>query len=509
MNKTNDNHMHTQIRLSIHVGIPSLFTRSANGDFRFCPVVFNGLPSSMYLRLLYEDGRPLQEWRDLPVAPYCLRRENGTFVLLTENGETIPSQVLDANGMSEIEKMVVLRCHVKDTEHDGCWHASHAALLLTDDATAYLEKKISSLVDYHFGCFPELSPFLPGTTVRIVARNIVVGDAVSNFALGLAGMMHAAGYNVALYAHDNCPAYAGIVAPIGLLPKEMRSADILVYNYSIADDFFTSLLSLPWRRRLLYFHHVTPGSWFAPYDVAFASRLDAACEQFPYFRQFDAVLANSRYTLRSIASFLDAGTPTLAHPPCFSLSRLEGMEALPLPTARFHLLWVGRIAPHKRPDLALRIFDALIGSGVDASLTLVGGGRYDFPKFAAHVDACLASLAPVTRGRVRFLQDLSDGQLAYLYRNASLLLCTSAHEGYCMPVAEAGALGLPVAATPQPAVLETLNGGGLILSEEPDEAARELRRFLLEADEAARRRAVPVLRPLPTDELLRLIRGEE
>lgn len=463
----------------------------------------------MSLRLLHADGRPLQEWQNLPVTNYSLCHQDGIFTLLTETGESFPGQMLDANGLTELKGLAVLRCHVDDPVQPGCWHASHTALLLSEDGATTLESKTASLLAWHSGrALPEKAA-RPGPTVRIIARNIVVGDAVSNFALGLAGVVRAAGHPVALYAHDNCPDYAGIVAQVGLLFREMQPDDILVYNYSIADDFLPRLLALPWQRKILYFHQVTPGQWFSPYDATFAARLEAAREQFPLFRQFDAVAANSGHSLRSVAKFLDTRAPALAHPPCFSLARLDAAENTSLPQARYHLLWVGRIAPHKRPDLALRMFDALVASGVDASLTLVGGGRYDFPRFAAHMDACLAALSEEARGRVRFLQGLSDGELAFLYRNAALLLCTSAHEGYCMPVAEAGALGLPVAATPQPAVMETLNGGGLLLSEEPGEAAEQLRRFLLEADEAARRRAVPVLRPLPTDELLRLIRGDD
>ncbi len=176
--------------------------------------------------------------------------------------------------------------------------------------------------------------------------------------------------------------------------------------------------------------------------------------------------------------------------------------------ARCNLLWVGRIAPHKRPDLALRIADELVRGGVDLSLTFVGGGRYDFPIFARHMEDCLAGLLPETRARVRFLEGLTDGQLAWLYRHSSLLLCTSAHEGYCMPLAEAAACGLPVAAMPQPAVLETLNGGGIVLREDPIAAAQTIQDFLLHADEAERRTAVPVLKPLPCDELIRLVTGD-
>ncbi len=350
--------------------------------------------------------------------------------------------------------------------------------------------------------------------IHLISRNIFINDAVGNFTLDLFNYLRLNNFILTLFAQDTSQKYfecSSHPLTINVIEDAQIQRQTCFINYSILDEYLTDYFFRPYNRRILYFHNVTPGYFFREYDERFANLLDASANQYVFFNKCDAVITNSQFSLEFIRPYLQDDVPTLVFPPYFSLSRLESIhKSVPRTSdGRHHLLWVGRIAPHKRPDLALRMFDALVASGVDASLTLVGGGRYDFPRFAAHMDACLAVLSDAARGRVRFLQGLSDGELAFLYRTAALLLCTSAHEGYCMPVAEAGALGLPVAATPQPAVMETLNGGGLLLSEEPGEAAEQLRRFLLEADEAARRRAVPVLRPLPTDELLRLIRGDD
>ncbi len=345
---------------------------------------------------------------------------------------------------------------------------------------------------------------------KIVSRNITLHDAVSNFAVELADFLNKQNRSAQLYAQDVARGYQNMVRPVSLLSKELEIRDTLFCNYSIYDEFFETYIDIPCAKKVLYFHNVTPGIFFRDYDPSFADLLDAARTQYPLFSAFDAVLANSRYSLEQIRPYVRKDIPCGIFPPYFTLapSAAASTTPVPLPAARHALLWVGRITPHKRPDLALAVFDELVRSGVDASLTFVGGGRYDFPGFAAHMDACLARLEPTTRERVRFLQDLSDEQLTWLYRNTALLLCTSAHEGYCMPPAEAAVCGLPVAAMPQPAVLETLNGGGIVLEEEPAAAARRIKAFLTGADEAERRRAVPVLKPLPTDELVRLVTGD-
>lgn len=345
----------------------------------------------------------------------------------------------------------------------------------------------------------------------LVSRNVVERDAVSNFVLSLSHFLKLKNIYNKIYAQGISNKLSVTVSQISQLHFDENISYQLLVSYSIFDEFFSKYFFNTYLRKVLYFHNVTPAFFFQPYDSCFAHLLDNSISQYTHFHEFNAVIANSQFSLDQIRPYLRPDAETLVFPPYFSLSRVQGAE-VPVPaefSARHALLWVGRITPHKRPELALRIADELVRSGVDISLTFVGGGRYDFPAFAQHLQACLEDLDPRTRERIRFLEGLTDEQLTWLYRHSDLLLCTSAHEGYCMPLAEAAACGLPVAAMPQPAVLETLNGGGIVLSEDPAGAAGQIATFLETADEAERRASIPVLKPLPTDALLRLITGEK
>lgn len=51
---------------------------------------------------------------------------------------------------------------------------------------------------------------------------------------------------------------------------------------------------------------------------------------------------------------------------------------------------------------------------------------------------------------VQFIEQVSDGQLKWLYQNAEALIYTSEHEGFCYPVLEALTLGTPVIALDLP-----------------------------------------------------------
>lgn len=360
------------------------------------------------------------------------------------------------------------------------WHISYAVIINDKESKIEFYKYIEKIFLQHYFNIHSLFK-INKINIRILSRNIVIRDAVSNFVLGLAGTLKSIGLLVKLYSHDTCPEYAGLVSPTALLQHDIQKDDIIIYNYSIYDDLFPLIANLKCAKKIIYFHNVTPGYLFKPYDINFFSqRLDNAKLQYPIFSLFDAVIANSIFSLECIRPYLKKDTPTLVHPPFFSLHRLKVTpEPLPLPQSRYLILWVGRCAPHKRPELAMQIFGELIKLDMDASLILVGGGWHDFPAYGQMLDACLASLPPETRQRIQHLENLTDGQLAFLYRHASVLLCTSAHEGYCMPLAEASAFGTPIAAMPQPAVEETLNGTGCILPEDPQQAAHRLRNFLL------------------------------
>jgi glycosyltransferase involved in cell wall biosynthesis len=55
--------------------------------------------------------------------------------------------------------------------------------------------------------------------------------------------------------------------------------------------------------------------------------------------------------------------------------------------------------------------------------------------------------------------------LSALYRSATVFLCLSEHEGFCIPLLEAMAHDVPVAAYAAGAVPETLGGAGVLFRE--------------------------------------------
>src|SRR5207248_697573 len=149
-------------------------------------------------------------------------------------------------------------------------------------------------------------------------------------------------------------------------------------------------------------------------------------------------------------------------------------------------LFVGRVAPNKAQHDVVkafawyrRVFDA------GASLTLVGGvsaGSYwvALQRFVTELGWSDA---------VRLAGSVPDAELEGLYGSADVFVCLSEHEGFCVPLLEAMAHGVPIVAFDAAAVPETLGNAGLLLgSKRPGFVAEAVARVV--GDDRLRRALV-------------------
>ena len=120
-------------------------------------------------------------------------------------------------------------------------------------------------------------------------------------------------------------------------------------------------------------------------------------------------------------------------------------------------LFVGRLVPHKRPDLVIRAL-ALHG---EATLTWVGSPIS--PTYAEGIRDYAQRVAP---GRVTFESGLPDAELARRWREAHVFVCLSEHEGFCIPLLEAFHHGVPVVARAVTAVPEIAGDAALLVTPE-------------------------------------------
>ena len=147
-----------------------------------------------------------------------------------------------------------------------------------------------------------------------------------------------------------------------------------------------------------------------------------------------------------------------------------------------NILFVGRVAPNKRLEDHLRLAEHY-KRYVDADHRFIFVGRTDaVPRYYATLRALMLEygMAP---DRCLFPGLVSDADLTVYYRSAHAYLSLSEHEGFCMPLIEAMAAGVPVLAYGAAAVPETLGGAGVCFTPKDLEWAAEILGMLVYDEE--------------------------
>jgi len=276
-------------------------------------------------------------------------------------------------------------------------------------------------------------------------------DAVTAQALVYRSLFGEWGFGGDEYAVHIDPRIAGRVRPLKSLAA--RPDDVLVIHYSAYAPKLRAVLDLP-NPKLLVYHNVTPAKWFWDHEPTIAVHCSLGRRQLPEFaRGVDLAAGVSRFNaaeLAAVGAGRTAVIPILFTPP----------DAPPVdrPAGGPTILFVGRLTPHKRQD-------ELIGSfalyrrhrSPEARLVLVGEGLT--PRYAESLVELADRLAP---GAVTFRAGISREELWRCYQEASVFVCLSEHEGFCIPLLEAFHFGVPVIARPSGGVLEVAGDAAIV-----------------------------------------------
>jgi glycosyltransferase involved in cell wall biosynthesis len=305
--------------------------------------------------------------------------------------------------------------------------------------------------------------------VALLIPSFTEADAVSTDVLGMYRALRTRGHDVCvLAAHwtiEGLPVRP-FRSPGGVLRD--RSA-VLIYHFSTGCREATEVFRGAACRRLLKYHNVTPAAFFEGIDQEYALSCHSGREVLALLARdgLDGYLADSDYNLREL---LDAGARTGAVvPPFHNIHRLLEVEPDPEVLARcrdgkVNFLVVGRLAPNKGHDTLLEAFALYQGTyNRDSRLFIVGKGD---ERLAVYTDALRARVRALgLEESVVFTGGVSAAALKTYYQTAFAFVITSRHEGFCVPLVEAMALGTPVLAVGAAAVPATVGDAGLVWEE--------------------------------------------
>jgi glycosyltransferase involved in cell wall biosynthesis len=206
----------------------------------------------------------------------------------------------------------------------------------------------------------------------------------------------------------------------------------------------------------VYYHNITPGDLLRDFSEFSANLCDRGRAALPLFKgKTDALLAASEY---SASELREAGLgdvtvlPLMLDLPSEVPRREPNLEPV--------VLTVGRIVPNKRLEDVIKAF-ALYQQhrAPEASLLIVGADS----GFENYCRALELLVAQVGAEDVVFTGPISAEDRDGWYERADAFLSMSVHEGFCLPLIEALAHGVPVVARDAGAMPETLGGAGIVV----------------------------------------------
>jgi glycosyltransferase involved in cell wall biosynthesis len=311
---------------------------------------------------------------------------------------------------------------------------------------------------------PQAESLPDAPRIGIAHGTIVSRDAIGHDILGMVSVLSEGGFQITLIAD-----HFGSDLPLEIetlsVPEALarRDFDVLIYHHSILWQNGETLLRGLGARRLLRYHNVTPSEFFAEYSEHYAELCTAGRAQtrrlVKLLGRADAFCADSAY---NAAELQEAGARAVIISPPFTpvVARSAWRRGLPKPP--YQALFVGRLVPNKGHFDLLNVVAAYVACfGPGLRLTVVGGADDQLAGYRAQLEAQIDQLG--LRGVVRLRGPVDHATLETLFTEASVFLCMSEHEGFCVPVIEAQAMGLPVVSVDTTALGETIGPGQLVV----------------------------------------------
>jgi glycosyltransferase involved in cell wall biosynthesis len=291
-------------------------------------------------------------------------------------------------------------------------------------------------------------------------------DAVTNQALACRTLFERWGWG----GHDYAAEFASGINRRAIRPLRALAPaadEILLLHYSGYARGLERLFDSRGQTALIS-HNITPARFFWDTNPIVAILCEMGRDQLAELgRGMGALAGVSAYNAEELRVL--TGRTAAVIPVLFERSRLP--PAGDPPAGPPTILFVGRLAPHKRQDLVIRAFAAYRRRQPDARLVLVG-----VPQSPATLEALERLAQRLAPGAVTFESGVDAGRLWDHYRSAHVFLCLSEHEGFCIPLLEAFHSGLPVIARDAGAVAEVLGDAGVLLG--PDDTVETVAELL-------------------------------
>lgn len=303
------------------------------------------------------------------------------------------------------------------------------------------------------------------------------GDGVSNSVINTHKLLNEMNIKNNIYskwAHDNVKEYRNDFDKF----KPGKDA-VVLYHFSGYSHIMDHMLKLKVKTVLVY-HNVTPPEFFKDTNQeAYEGCLKGLSQIKSNIKKFDFYVGDSEFNKDNLLFYGVKEADVL--PIALDLDNLKNKkinsDILGLYAGKKMILAVGRIAPNKKVEDLLDVFEAYY-TYIDANSVLLCVGSEEQSKdYSAALVQKLQRLN--CRGSVIFTGKVADEDLYGYYRRADAFLCMSEHEGFCLPLIEAMFFDVPVIAYNSCAVPYTMGKSGVLVNVKDPQMISEVLDFVL------------------------------
>lgn len=325
--------------------------------------------------------------------------------------------------------------------------------------------------------------------VHQILPNLEYGDAISNYAILLRGVLGRMGHRSKVFARFVHPKMGRHAKPLKGIRRYADRRDVVwIYHYSIGSEITRLVRDLA-GRIILIFHNITPPLLTVHADGDIASRSHAGWEDLKTLTDLPRVaVGSSEYNRSHLTQLGFRNTDILP-----IILNYRAFDRQPKRSiihkyrdGTVNFLTVSRIYPHKKIEDVIRVFhfyNEYINP--NSRLFVVGDpqGMEDYAEQLFHFCQNLTIRNIYFTGKVRFRE-----LLAY-YNIADVYVCMSEHEGFCVPLLECMYLGVPILAHKCTAIGETLGDAGILVRQKRFDDIAEMAHLLV-SDEDLRTRVI-------------------
>jgi glycosyltransferase involved in cell wall biosynthesis len=291
------------------------------------------------------------------------------------------------------------------------------------------------------------------------------GDAVGRHTLRLRDATRRRGIDSNIFVDVVQDETADETLPAISYADHANRGDVVVYQFA------TASLMAPWlagrsETLVVNYHNITPPELMAPWDQHLALGQERAREDLAVLApRTTLAIADSAYNETHLAEAGFAATAVV--PPSAAVgeefTKAGSTDSVPIHDGGGGAVWlvVGRVAPNKALEHTIAAL-AVARQSSDRGATLRVVGKPATDAYERALRRYVADLG--LEHAVTFTGYATDAAVAAAYTTADVLVVTSEHEGFGVPVVEAMAAGLPVVAYDQGAVPEVLDDAGVLVT---------------------------------------------